>query len=418
MVNQNSLILSSAYTRLIALLVSAGILLAANGLVVTLISLKGRSIGFSDGMIGILGSAYYGGFFLGCILTPLLVIRVGHIRVFAAFASISALSVFSLLYSNEFFIWLLLRVANGVAFCGCAMALESWLNALTQNQNRARVLSVYRVVDLGAVTGGQFLLPVFGIVGFEIFVVTGMLFCLCLVPMCLSREGNPKPPEKTSLNLNLLWKISPVAAVGVLTVGLTNGAFRTVGPIYAQGMNLNIDQVALFISTWVLAGALFQFPLGYASDRIDRRYVLIAATLGAGIACLFLSGTTNVNIILICGFLFGGFALPLYSLSAAQAYDNADSSQFVELAASLTLFFTLGATFGPLIASYVMEKLGPNWFFVYVGTLHLVLIAFVLFRITKRKAKDTSEREKFVWLLKTTPILHRLAKREGTKNAE
>ena len=417
MIEQKPNIISSAYTRLIALFVSAGVLLAANGLAVTLISLKGRSIDFSDGMIGILGSAYYGGFFIGCILTPILVIRVGHIRVFAAFAAISALSVFSLLFSNELLIWLLLRIANGVAFCGCAMVLESWLNAISENQNRARVLSVYRVVDLGAVTGGQFLLPVFGIMGFEIFVVTGMLLCLCLVPMCLSREGNPKPPEKTSLNLNLLWKISPVAAAGVLTVGLTNGAFRTVGPIYAQGMNFDIDQVALFISLWVIAGAVFQLPLGYASDRTDRRYVLISATLGAGIACLFLSGSTNVSIIFICGFLFGGFALPLYSLSAAQAYDNAESSQFVELAASLTLFFTLGATFGPLIASFIMEKLGPSWFFVYVGVLHLMLIAFVLYRITRRRAKAISERGKFVWLLKTTPILHRLAKREGSKES-
>ena len=417
MTERRSLILSGTYTRLIALFVSAGILLAANGLILTLISLKGRNIGFTDAMIGTLGSAYYGGFFLGCILTPILVIRVGHIRVFAAFAAISALSVFSLLYSNEFFIWLLLRIANGVALCGCAMTIESWLNALTQNENRARVFSVYRVVDLGAVTGGQFLLPIFGIAGFEIFVVTGMLFCLCLVPMCLSREGNPKPPEKTSLNLNLLWKISPVAAAGCLIVGLTNGAFRTVGPIYAQELNLDIDQVALFISLWIIAGAIFQFPLGYASDRVDRRYVLIIATLGAGFACLFLSGSTHAIYIFIGGFLFGGFALPLYSLSAAQAYDNAEPSQFVELAASLTLFFTLGATLGPFIASYIMDKLGPSWFFVYAGVLHITLIIFVFYRITKRKAKSSSERGKFVWLLKSTPILHRLAKREGSKES-
>ena len=269
------------------------------------------------------------------------------------------------------------------------MTIESWLNALTQNENRARVFSVYRVVDLGAVTGGQFLLPIFGIAGFEIFVVTGMLFCLCLVPMCLSREGNPKPPEKISLNLNLLWKISPVAAAGCLIVGLTNSAFRTVGPIYAQELNLDIDQVALFISLWIIAGAIFQFPLGYASDRVDRRYVLITATLGAGFACLFLSGSTQAIYIFIGGFLFGGFALPLYSLSAAQAYDNAKTSQFVELAASLTLFFTLGATFGPFIASYIMDKLGPSWFFVYAGILLHMYINRIcpVYRITRRRAK-------------------------------
>lgn len=406
----SSILPKTGYSRLIALFLSAGVLLAANGLVVTLISLRGNYLGFSDWFIGILGSAYYAGFFVGCILTPLLIRRVGHIRVFSAFVSIAAISVFLLPFSEQHFVWMGLRFTNGVAFCGTAMAIESWLNYLASNHDRARIFSVYRIVDLGAVTGAQFLLPIFGVEGFEIFIVIGIMFCFCLVPMCLSREGNPESPAKTKFSLTTLWKISPVAAVGSLTVGLTNGAFRTVGPIYAQEIGLGIDQVALFISLWVTAGALFQYPLGLASDRVDRRYVLIFATTGAGLSCLFLSIVGGVTFVYTFGFLFGGFALPLYSLSAAQAYDNAHESQFVEVAASLTLFFTLGAVIGPLMASLIMDKIGANWFFVYTGFLHLIFILFVVYRISQRRAKDASERSRFVWLLRNSPLLHKLAR--------
>ena len=395
--------------RLVPLLVAAGLLLGANGVAMTVIAVRGRLNGLSDTTIGLFGSAYYAGFILGVLVTPILIQRVGHIRVFSALAALSAIAVLLLLLTAPGLSWAGLRFVSGIAFCGTAMVLESWLNALSSNAERGRILSIYRIVDLGAVTGGQFLLPAFGAGGFEILVVIGLVFCAALIPVSLAREGNPPVSDTRRINYFSIWVISPVAAVGCLTIGLTNGAFRTVGPVYAEGVGLDADGLALLISLWVIAGAIFQFPLGWASDRIDRRYVLILATLGAGLSCLFLSGVTMEAAIFLGAFLFGGFALPLYSLSAAHANDHAGPGQYVELAAGLTMFFALGAMVGPLIASAVMDRFGPTAFFVYTGGLHLAFVAFVGLRLFVRGAAPASHRGRFVWLLRTSPAIFRLA---------
>ena len=229
-------------------------------------------------------------------------------------------------------------------------------------------LSVYRVVDLGAVTGGQFLLPIFGIAGFQIFrsrreCCFVCVWCQCV---CLGRETQNHQKE-TSLKLNLLWKISPVAAVGCLIVGLTNGAFRTVGPIFAQELNFDIDQVALFISLWIVAGAIISISLrirvGPCRPAIcfDYRYF----RCGSLHVYFYLEAPLTPIYIFIGGFLFGGFALPLYSLSAAQAYDNSEPCpQFVELSSKFDfVFHLLVLHFGPLIASLHNGKIGAKLVF-------------------------------------------------------
>ncbi|MHC5656047.1 MFS transporter [Stappia sp. ICDLI1TA098] len=396
-------------TRLVPLLVAAALLLGANGVAMTVIAVRGRLGGLSDTTIGVFGSAYYAGFILGVLVTPLLIRRVGHIRVFSAFAAINAIAILSLAVTPAGAAWAVSRLVSGIAFCGTAMVLESWLNALASNAERGRILSVYRIVDLGAITGGQFLLPAFGGGGPEIIVMIGLLFCAALVPVSLAREGNPPVSDTTRINYLSIWRISPVAAVGCLTIGLTNGAFRTVGPVYAEGVGLDTDGLALLISLWVVAGAIFQYPLGWASDRIDRRWVLMLATVGAGVSCLFLSGMTAPAAIFLGAFLFGGFALPLYSLSAAHANDHAGPGQFVELAAGLSMFFALGAMVGPLLASAVMDRFGPSAFFLYTGGLHLSFVAFLAARLFTRDAVPASQRKRFVWLLRTSPVIFRLA---------
>ena len=395
--------------RLVPLLVAAALLLGANGLAMTVIAVRGRLAGLSDTMIGVFGSAYYAGFILGVLLTPLLIRRVGHIRVFSALAALSAIAVLGLFLTQPGLGWAALRFTSGIAFCGTAMVLESWLNALASNAERGRILSIYRIVDLGAVTGGQFLLPAFGAGGAAILVVIGIVFCAALIPVSLAREGNPPVSDARGVNYLAIWAISPVAAVGCLTIGLTNGAFRTVGPVYAEGVGLDADGLALLISLWVIAGAIFQYPLGWASDRTDRRYVLILATAGAGLSCLFLSGVSFQAAIFLGAFLFGGFALPLYSLSAAHANDHAGPGQYVELAAGLTMFFAIGAVIGPLLASAVMDRFGPSAFFLYTGGLHLAFVAFVGARLLTRGAVPAEHRKRFVWLLRNSPAIYRMA---------
>ena len=255
-------------------------------------------------------------------------------------------------------------------------------------------------------------MPLIGVDGFQIFAVAAILFTAALIPISLSRTTSPSPPKTTKLRPSWIWRLSPVAAAGCVTLGLTNGAFRTVGPVYAQIMGLSVDQVALFMSLSIAAGALLQYPLGWLSDRTDRRVVLSMATGLAAASSLALAflGNGSITMVLIGGFLFGGFSLPLYSLSAAHANDHAKTGEFIELAAGLTLFYALGASAGPLVSALIIDQFGAPAFFVYTASLHASFVLFVLYRMTKRAGVPTALRSKFVALLRTSPAIFRLSR--------
>ncbi len=400
---------------IIPLLVSAGILLGANGLIGTLIAVRASIEGFSDASIGLMGTAYFIGFFGGAALTPRLIQRAGHVRVFAALCALAAIGSLGFVLLVDVYAWIIIRCLIGYCFCGLSMVVESWLNERAASAERGRILSLYRIVDLGCVTGGQFLMPLIGVEDFRIFAVTAILFAAALIPISLSRGSSPPPPKTTRLRLGWVWRLSPVAAAGCVTLGLTNGAFRTVGPAYAQAMGLNVDQVALFMSLSIAAGALSQYPLGWLSDRTDRRIVLTLATGGAAASSLSLSllGGGSIEAIFLGGFLFGGFALPLYSLSAAHANDHAKSGEFIELAAGLTLFYALGASIGPLVSSLIIERFEAPAFFLYTASLHGLFVLFVLYRMTRRAGVPVTLRSRFVALLRTSPAIFGLARRNG-----
>jgi MFS family permease len=408
----------SASTRaLIPILVSAGILLGGNGLLVTLVTVRANIEGFSPTLIGLIGTAYFIGFFVGCLTTAKLIQRAGHIRVFAALSATVAITVLGMGLITEPWAWAVMRALAGFSFSGVIMVIESWLNEASANADRGRTLSLYRVVDLFSVTGAQFILPAVGAEQFAIFAVTAILFCLSLIPVSLSRDTSPRPPASARLRPLAIWMLSPVAGMGCLTLGLTNSAFRTIGPVYAQDMGLSVEQVAVFMSLGILAGALFQYPMGWLSDRFDRRLILIVATTGAALSSLVLSsfGHLGPTQIYLGGFLFGGFSLPLYSLSAAHANDHAGPGQFVELAAGLLLFYAIGASVGPLIAAVCIARFGPASMFLYTSTLHFWFVGFLGYRMTRRDAAPRTLRKRFVGLLRTSPAIFRLSRANGDK---
>jgi len=403
--------------HLIPLLTAAGILLAGNGIQGTLITLRASAENFGPIIIGLIGTAYFAGFALSCIMTPNLIRSVGHIRVFAALATTASAGTIALVLALDPLIWLLIRFTTGFCFSGLFMVMESWLNASSKNDDRARVFSIYRLVDLGAVAGAQFLLPVFGTNGFELFAVTAIFFSLSLVPVSLSDRSSPKPPEKFKFNMRDVWVISPIACLGVLTLGLTNSAFRFIGPLYASKMGLGTTEIAIFISADIIGGAILQYPLGYMSDRFDRRWLVVIATLGAALAGIFLSRADlgEINYIYFGSFLFGAFAIPLYSLSVAHANDRAADGQYVLIAAGLLFIYAIGASVGPLIASVVMDLFGAPAFFIYTSCIHIMLIAICLFRMVKTPRVSLKSRSRFEMLLRTSPMIARMATRRNGK---
>lgn len=396
---------------LIPLLIAAGILLAGNGLQGTLITLRGTAEGFSPLDIGLIGAGYSAGFLLACVYAPRLLQSVGHIRTFAALAAISAVGTLLMVMLIDSGFWIAMRFVMGFCFSGLFTAIESWINSKAKKQNRGRVLSLYRIIDLLAVTSSQFLIPAFGVMSFAIFSVAAILYCLSIVPISLSDRSSPKPPENFRFDLKAIWSISPLACFGCFTIGLTNSAFRMIGPLYAQDVGFDETGIAWFMSVGIAGGILSQYPLGWLSDRFNRRVSLMIATIGAMSAGIVLSvlGGMSQTASLFGIFAFGAFAMPLYALSAAHANDQAKDDQYVLVAAGLMFFFSTGAIGGPFFAAVFAEQFGTPAMFIYTSLMHAMLVVFTIIRSLSRPGLSPRSDRRFVALIRTSPQFLKLA---------
>ncbi|MDI7861042.1 MFS transporter [Rhizobiaceae bacterium n13] len=397
---------------LIPLLVTAGILIGGNGLQGTYISLRALQEGFSTLLIGLVGTGYNIGFAIGCIYVTRILRSIGHIRTFSAMAAIaSAVSIAMVLFIDPWF-WFLMRLVAGLCFASLFATVESWLNARVTNANRARTLSVYRLVDLGSVTAAQYLIPTVGIDGFQLFAIISMALTLSLVPISFADRSSPGAPKEIRFDIKALWNISPLATVGCIVVGLTNSTFRSLGPIYAEGIGLSITAIATFMSIGIIGGVVLQYPLGIYSDRLDRRLVILFATFGsllAGLYLAFFAGSDEwLNFAGI--FVFGAFAMPLYSLCSAHANDHAAEGQHALVSAGMLFFWSLGAIIGPLFASFMLDLFGPQALFIYTAA---VLAAFMLYTLQRMMVREgvpaTARSMRFRNLLRTSSFFNKLA---------
>ena len=409
----------STIRPLIPLLIAAGILLGGNGMQGTLIALRGAQEGFSPTLIGFMGTAYFAGFLLGCIFITRIMKSVGHIRAFSALAAIAASGTLFLILVIDPLMWSTVRFATGFCFAGLFTVMESWLNSGVSNQDRARVLALYRIIDIGSVTGAQFMIPIFGADGFAIFAIMAIMITLSLVPVSLGDRSNPTPPEDVKLDLAKVWRISPLACIGCMAVGVTNSAFRTLSPVYAEEIGMSVTDVVTFVSVGIIGGAIIQYPLGSLSDRWDRRMVLLLTTGCAFISALalfwFAGSSAFANFVIV--FIFGCFAMPLFSLSAAHANDRAGKGEFVLVNAALMLFYSIGAIGGPLAASWVMQQFGPQSLFSFIATVYAIFLFVTIYRMRARGSVPASQRGKFMSLLRTSPIFSRLARRSSIEKS-
>lgn len=382
---------------LIPLYITTFVLQGGSGLLITLLTVRASREGFSPTSIGLIGTTYFIGFLLGTLTATRLIALVGHIRVFSAFAAIAAAGTLALVLYIEPFAWMGIRFVMGFCFSSLFTVLESWLNGAASNEARGRVLSIYGFVDLCAATGSQLLLPVLGADGFDAIAVTAILLTLSLVPIAITPTASPAAVSPRSTAFWGVWRISPLAFVGCFVVGLTNSAFRTVGPLYAHEIGLGIAGVAFFMSAGIAGGALLQMPMGWLSDRYDRRTVMLFATACASIAGVVLAAFSGGAEYVAYGtaLLFGAFAMPLYSLSAAHANDRAKPDQYSTVAAGLLFTFAVGAAIGPVFGSLAINALGPAGLFVYIAVAHASLIVYALIRMAVRTAVPREERVRY-----------------------
>ena len=405
---------------LVPLFLAAAILLAGNGLQGTLIALRGTEEGFSTLMIGVIGAAYFAGFIAGCFVVPPILRTVGHIRTFSALCAIAASCTLLLVLVIDPVVWVGLRFLIGLCFASLFTTVDSWLNSGVTNENRAKVLSIYRLIDIVVVTGSQFLIPVFGVTQFAIFAILAIMICMSLVPISLADRSNPEPPGSFSFSPRIVWTLSPIACIGCVAIGLTNATFRMIGPVYAQTIGLPTTAIATFMGAGILGGAVLQYPFGVLSDRYDRRIVVLGATAGAALAGLFITGIAgsvpNLNYVGI--FLFGAFSMPLFSLSAAHANDHASKDQYVQVAAGLIFFWSVGAMAGPFISSVLMQVHGPSVLFKFTSAIHAALILVTLWRMRVRAGVPRAARSRYHALLRTSLALTRMASKEGRRERD
>lgn len=398
-----------------ALFLSVILLQLSSGGVGPLDALSGLTLDFSRRQVGLLGSAHFLGFFIGCWWAPRLMGSVGHSRAFAAFTAAGAIGLLAhMLWINPY-AWAGMRIMSGLCVAGCYTVVEAWLNAKVTNETRGRAMGTYRMADMGASLVAQLMIGVLEPASYISYNLLALLCCASLLPLTLTKASQPETPEAPRLRPKLAWAKSPLAVAGVMVAGLTTAAFRMVGPIYGQEVGLRAEQIGYFLAAFVLGGAFAQYPAGWLADKYDRRWVLIWLSVASILACgatIALAGAGTMAI-LVAAILFGFTTFPIFSVSAAHAHDFATSKERVELSAALMFFYAIGAIASPLAASGLIDAFGPDALFLLISAGHVLLIVFGLSRM---QVRDTVEdRTRYVNTPRTSIMIGKLIGRARDK---
>nr|WP_306132622.1 MFS transporter [Roseivivax marinus] len=380
-----------------ALLLGSAFLLFAGGMHGLLLPIRGEIEGFTAASLGLLGTGWALGYVAGCVATPRLVARVGHIRAFGAMCALAAITVLVSLLLVSPWVWTPMRGLSGFCFAGAAMIVESWLSERAGRQARGRIFGIYTMVNLAATTAGQFSLAFGDPSGFAFFVVAAIFYCLALLPTAVSATASPTALTSVSLDLPGLWRNSPIAVFSVLMVGMSNGAFGALSAVYAARLGLDLQQVALFASVPLLAGAVAQVPVGELSDRFDRRLVLIGvALIGLGADAVFITGAvSDPTTVLIVAAVFGAAVFSMYPTIVAHANDHAPEGSGLQVSGGLLFVFGIGSIIGPTAAGFAMTGIGPESLFWTTGAGHLALILFAIVRLRARAGVARADKTDF-----------------------
>ncbi|MEH6646308.1 MFS transporter [Sulfitobacter sp.] len=398
-----------------ALFLSVVLLQLSSGGVGPLDVLSGSALGFSNQEIGMLGSAHFFGFFIGCWFAPRLLGTVGHSRAFAAFTAAGSIGLLAHMMVINPYAWALMRVASGLCVAGCYTVVEAWLQSKVTNATRGRAMGTYRMVDMTGSLCAQGIVGILAPADYISYNILAILCCAALLPITLTTATQPETPKSPRLRPGLAYTRSPLAVAGVIAAALSSASFRMVGPIYGQEMGLSAGQIAWFLASFVVGGALAQFPVGWIADKFDRRKVLIWLSVAAIGSCAVTMSTAHLGVmgILLSSALFGLTTFPIYSVAAAHAHDFASSDERVELSAALMFWFAMGAIAAPYGASILIDVYGPKALFVMLAAGHGLLIAFGVIRM--RSGRTPRKRTAYINALRTSFIIGRLTGRTREK---
>ena len=368
-----------------ALLLGISLMMIGNGMQGTLLGVRGAIEGFSTLSMSIVMTGYFAGFLLGSRIVPDLLRKVGHVRVFAALGSLvsAGLILFPLLTSP--WAWTCLRLLVGFCFCGVYIVAESWLNNSTTNETRGRALSLYIIAQMVGIIAAQAIFAFGDAGGYTLFVLISVLVSVSFAPILLSTSPTPHHQTARSMPLRELIANSPFAAVGMLLLGFTISLLFAMSAVYGVSHGLSVAQTSAFVTAIFLGGLMFQYPLGWFSDRVDRRVLVIGCALvGAVVATLALFVDDDVNLLIGCAFLIGGMANPLYGLLLAYANDYLEHDQMASASSGLLFINGAGSVTGPVVVGWAMTRYGDGAFFVALILLMASIAGWGLWRMTQR----------------------------------
>ncbi|MCY4103427.1 MAG: MFS transporter [bacterium] len=381
------------------LLVGMAFLMVGNGLQASVLGVRAEIEGFGFAVAGAVMAAYFVGFLFGTAVAERFLAAVGHIRVFAALASTaSSAAILHAVWVNPA-TWALLRLVFGLCLAGLYVVVESWLNDMATNADRGRILGGYMVVMMGGLAGGQLLLAGGDPAGFELFVLASVLVSLALVPITLSATTAPPVSVPEPLSLRRLVSVIPTGAVTAFWTGAGHGTLLGLAAIYASSEGLSDGRIAVFTAAAPLGCVVFQWPIGWLSDRVSRRAVIgataVAAALAAAGALLTEPGSAPSLVLM---FLFGGFTFPLHSLAVAITADRVAPAQITSATATLVRLTGVGAAIFPAVAGAIMGATGPSTFFVVLAAVHAIIAVYVLYRVVTHPAIPVDEQSDYVAL--------------------
>ncbi len=377
-----------------ALLLGMGMLMLGNGMQGTLLGLRATDEGFSGTVTGFVMSGYFVGFLFGAVLTPGIIQRAGHVRAFAALASVASVAILVHAMFVTPGVWGAMRILTGFAYSGLYIVTESWLNDRATNEVRGRLLSVYLVIIFVGMGGGQLTLNLASPGDYELFLLNAIILSLALVPILLSVTREPDNSAPDPISVVKLYHVSPLGTVGILVTGMSHGALFSMGAVFARGYGLSVAEVSIYMFALIAGGAVLQWPIGRLSDRVDRRRVIAGAGLLVAVVAAVtipVAGRSNTGLI-VTGILFGGTVLPMYSLYLAHVNDHLQPRQMVAASSRLYIIAAFGSVLGPPLTGWLLDLSGPNGFLWYFVVLHLVMVGFALYRMTVSDAPAPEDR--------------------------
>jgi MFS family permease len=379
-----------------ALLLGMGLLMVGNGVQGTLLGVRGAIEGFSTFELSVVMSAYFLGFLGGSRLAPELIRRVGHVRVFAALGSLISATLLLYAVIPDWIAWTLMRVMIGFCFSGVYVTAESWLNNAATNENRCKALSLYMIVQMVGIIAAQGLMNLADPAGFMLFVIPSVLVSLAFAPILLSITPAPVFDTTKAMSLAQLFRSSPLGCVGMFLLGGVFSALFGMASVWGTLAGLSVLEISLFVSAVFAGGLVLQYPIGWISDRMDRRKLIAAIAAVCALAAMVpVLADVGVNGLFAVGFAVGGISNPLYALLLAHTGDFLEREDMAAASGGLLFVNGLGAVSGPLIAGWLMGRLGPDGFFLQIAVLVGLVAAYAAWRMTRRPAVPADQTAPF-----------------------